>query len=108
VKTLIRPEPVVLTEKPNYERWARKMSFIRGPFKFSYIAYYKAKEGDEFWTLVSLEKNGHEPVEYYSPNEKMELIKKFGKQAKRAAHETAEKPMRFSRERKEISVFIPI
>lgn len=74
--------------------WVRPLSFVRGPFRFFYIAYYEARDGDEFWTLVSFRQNGHEPVENYPLSQKIELIKKFGRQAAKAAHEEAEKKMR--------------
>ena len=75
-------------------RWKRPISFVRGPFRFRYIAYYKANQGDEFWTLVFFETNGHEPIEKYPLNQKIELVRKYGPQAAKAAHGEAEKPMR--------------
>ena len=78
--------------------WVRPLSFIKGPFKFFYTAYYKAKDGDEFWTLASFRTEGYEPIKDYPSNQKIELIQKFGRRAARAAHEEAEKPMRVPRE----------
>lgn len=81
-------------------RWERPLSFVRGPFRFRYIAYYEANEGDEFWKLVLFKTNGYEPIKKYPLGQKIELIKKFGRQAARAAHEEAEKPMRVGRDSK--------
>lgn len=74
--------------------WVRPLSFIRGPFRFSYTAIYEATDGDEFWRLISFRTNGYEPVEKYPLSQKIELIQKFGRQAARAAHEEAKKLMR--------------
>ena len=74
--------------------WVRPLSFIRGPFKFFYTACYEAKDGDEFWTLVSFKTDGYKPIEDYPLSQKIELIQKFGRRAARAAHEEAEKPMK--------------
>ena len=78
--------------------WARKISFVRGPFRFFYTAYYEASEGDEFWTPVSFKIEGYEPVEKYPLQDKIQLVQKFGRLAARAAHEEAEKPMRVGRD----------
>ncbi len=74
--------------------WVRPLSFVRGPFKFFYTAIYEAREGDECWTLVKFKTEGHEPIEKYPLSQKAELVKNYGPQAARAAHEEAEKPMR--------------
>ena len=77
--------------------WGRRLSFVKGPFKFFYLAYYEAKGGDELWTLVSFRTEGYKPIK--DPlSRKIELIQKFGRQAARAAHEEAEKPMRVPKE----------
>ena len=78
--------------------WVRPLSFVKGPFKFFYTAHYEAKDGDEFWTLVSFRTDGFIPIKDYPLSQKMELIQKFGRQAARAAHEEAEKPMRVPQE----------
>jgi len=78
--------------------WVRPLCFLRGPFNFSYTAYYEAKDGDEFWTLVSFKKEGYKPIKDYPLSQKIELVQKFGRQAARAAHEEAEKTMRVPKE----------
>jgi len=78
--------------------WVRPLSFIKGPFKFSYTAHYEAKDGDEFWTLVLFKTDGYKPIKDYPLSQKIELVQKFGRQAARAAHEEAEKPMRVPQE----------
>jgi len=78
--------------------WVRPISFIKGPFKFFYTAYYEAKNGDEFWILVSFKTEGYKPIKDYPLSQKIELIQKFGRRAARAAHEEAEKPMRVPKE----------
>ena len=75
-------------------KWTRKLSVIRGPFKFFYTAAYQAEEGDEFWELVLFKDDGYESIGPYPPAQKIELIQIFGRRAARAAHEEAEKPMR--------------
>ena len=75
------------------EIWVRKLSFVRGPFKFFYTAFYKAG-ADGFWKLVNFRKDGYGAVADYPLNKKIELIKKFGRQAYRAAAEEAEKKMK--------------
>ena len=74
-------------------RWKRPLSFVKGPFRFRYTAYYEANKSDKYWTLVFFEVNGHEPIKEYPPDQKIELVKKYGRQAARAAHEEAEKSM---------------
>jgi len=81
--------------------WVRPLSFIKGPFQFLYTAYYKARDGDEFWTLVLFRTEGHIPIKDYPLSQKIELVQKFGPRAARAAHEEAEKPMRVLWEPKE-------
>ena len=76
--------------------WVRPMTFIRGPFKFSYTAIYEATDGNEFWKLVSCRTNGNDPIKDCPPSQKIELIQKFGRRAARAAHEEAEKLMKVS------------
>jgi len=73
--------------------WVRNLSTERGPFRFFYRARYKAGK-DGFWHLVSFEANGHEVIKNFPSRDKMELIKKFGKQAYRAMAEEAEKKMK--------------
>jgi len=80
--------------KEGKKTWVRELNFVRGPFKLSYTAYYEAEPGDEFWTLVKFKIKGYEPVGEYPLSQKIELVKKYGRQAARAAHEEAEKPMR--------------
>ena len=76
------------------ESWARPLSFIKGPFKFFYTVYYEAKDGDELWILTAFKTEGYKPIKDYPLGQKIELVKKFGRQAARAAHEEAEKSMR--------------
>jgi len=75
--------------------WARSMSFVRGPFRFFYKAYYEADDGS--WKLVSFKVEGYESVLDFPLNQRIELVKKFGRQAARAAHEAAEKPMKIGK-----------
>ena len=81
-------------------RWKKPLSFIKGPFRFRYVAYYEANEGDEFWKLVLFETNGYEPIARYPLDQKIELVRQYGRQAARAAHEVAEKPIRVGRDSK--------
>jgi hypothetical protein len=78
--------------------WVRPLSFVKGPFKFFYTAHYEAEDGDELWKLVSFRTIGNEPIKDFPLSQKIELIQKFGRQAARAAHEEAEKPMRVPKE----------
>ena len=75
------------------ETWVRELTVVRGPFKFFYTAVYKAGE-DGFWKLVSFKKNGYDPIAKYPLSEKIELVKKFGRQAYRAAAEECEKKIK--------------
>lgn len=74
--------------------WVRHLTLIRGPFEFYYTAIYEATDGDEFWRLVSFRKNWYKLIKDCPPSQKIELIKKFGSRAARAAHEETEKLMR--------------
>jgi hypothetical protein len=73
--------------------WVRPLSSVKGPFKFFYTAHYEAEDGDKLWKLVSFRPNGHKPIKDFPLSKKIELIQKFGRQAARAVHEEAEKPM---------------
>ncbi len=75
--------------------WARSMSFVRGPFRFYYKAYYEADDGS--WKLVLFKVEGYEQVSSFTLSERIKLIQKFGRQAARAAHEEAEKPMKIGK-----------
>ena len=77
--------------------WVRHLTLRRGPFEFYYTVTYEAvdgTDGDEFWRRVSVRTNGHKLIKDCPPSQKIELIKKFGSRAARAAHEEAEKLMR--------------
>lgn len=73
--------------------WVRKLSVTRGPFRFFYTAIYKPGK-DGFWKLISFKKDGYEVIDEYPLSQKIELIKKFGRQAYRVAAEEAEKKMK--------------
>lgn len=77
------------------EIWVRKLSVTKGPFKFFYTATYRPGK-DGFWELISFRADGYEPVDNYPLNQKIPLIKKYGRQAYRVAAEEAEKKMRVS------------
>ena len=84
-------------EITRYE-WVRSLSFERGPFRFFYKAIYQAGPYDRFWKLDTFRSEGYEIIGYCPAfgDEKIELIKKFGRQAARAAHEESEKQMNVS------------
>ena len=86
--------------------WVRPLSVIEGPFKFFYTAYYRAEDGDKFWTLVFFKTEGHKPIKDYPLSQKIKLIQKFGPRAARAAHEEAEKPMRVPKKTEKVSALI--
>lgn len=87
---------------PNWDyRWTRDISVERGPWKFFYQAIYVAKKEDKFWQLIDFKTCGKEKIESYHPDDFTYLIKKYGAQAARVAHEEAEKKMNFSPRREE-------
>jgi len=75
------------------EIWVRKLSLVRGPFKFFYTATYKPGE-DGFWKLINFKADANEAIADYPLSQKIDLIKKFGRRAYRAAAEEAEKKMK--------------
>lgn len=77
-----------MTEK---KTWKRPISLVRGPFQFFYEAYYESDRLEEYWNLVLFRSEGYKIVANFPINQKMELIKKFGRQAAKAAHMEAEK-----------------
>lgn len=70
----------------------RRFSRNEGPFRFDYVAYYRAEEEDEFWKLVSFKKNGFVPLKSYDRARQRELVEKHGPRAFAVAHAIAEKP----------------
>ena len=75
------------------EIWVRKLSFVRGPFRFFYTATYKPGE-DGFWKLINFRADGYEVIADYPLSQKIQLVQKYGRQAYRAAAEEAEKKMK--------------
>ena len=76
----------------------RHLSRVEGPFKFFYVAYYRAEEGDEFWRLISFNRNEFVPIKPYDKARQRELIDKHGPRAYAVAHKIAEKPQRVPEE----------
>ena len=76
------------------EIWVRKLSLVRGPFRFFYTATYKPGE-DGFWKLINFRADGYEAIADYPPIQRIQLIQKYGRRAYRAAAEEAEKRMKF-------------
>lgn len=69
----------------------REVTREEGPFRFSYMVIYIAREGDETWKLVSFEVNGFIPVKPYEKLRQRELIDKHGPKAYAVAHAVSEK-----------------
>lgn len=76
----------------------RDISRKEGPFKFSYVIYYRAEEGDEFWKLISFNRDGFIPVDSYDRARQSELIGKYGPRAFAIARSIAEKPEKVPKE----------